>query len=173
MAIKIDHNAKEVARDILKWQNKFDKEIRKTFFDTFDVASDRVVAQTVPGGIIKKGRFSIYTTVPGATVPRISKRTGRVGSIPIFHKTKIVERSGDFTRVFRNKTADLIKEVEKKGTTYIGVYGVKGLQGSTALSLELKMAGGRKPRKPVTKALRFAAKRFLTILANNVKSLKL
>lgn len=163
MIVKIDSNVEKEGRKKLNLFKDFQKEIELSIFETFQLARDRTVKQIIKGGAEKRGTFSFYRSVRGATIPRRSKRTGRVGTIPFFHKTKIIERTGDFLNLIKREKSNWIQEIIKLPRKMIGIYGFKGRQSGKVLKLELGQRGGKR-RKPIFKGLKFAGRRFLTIL---------
>lgn len=174
MKLKINHNAAKEAERILRFPKKFLRPIlAETTKETLEVARLRTAAQITPGGGVPGKRSGVrYIAVTGANVQRKNKRSGKFYGKGIFHKSRVVSRTGNFLNVFKNKTAELIMSVTDKGTgPIIGKFGVQGKIEKQAKGLEFGRRG-KKGRKPIWKGLQWANKRFLTILAKKDKRLE-
>lgn len=171
MKIKINHNAKEEAARIFKFAGRFEREIMGSIEEVFDIATLRIQEnQIIKGGSQpRKNGGLYYRQVPGATVQR--QRKWKSYGAPVFHKSKVVSRSGDFAGIFRKGSSELYKNIRKRANNFVGEYGV---QGKNAGNIAMHETGsrGRKRRAPMKKGLMWAAKRFQTILVKKTPKLE-
>ena len=172
MILKIRGNAAVEAGRLLGFPVRYRAAWKDALKQTLDIARQRVREQTIKGGASMGGKsFSKmkYIGVPGATIQRKNKtKRGKVYFYgePIFHKTKIVSRSGDFLKMFEKGNSAIAEEITEEGKNLIGTFNVEGDSPKvTALEFTGAKGGTGTARRPVWKAMQFASKRFLTILA--------
>ena len=172
--VRVDVNAEQESKKIFKFAIEFLEDIVQAGISTLDLSRQRIIENhIIPNGAVGHR----YTTAKGTTIRRRNKITGREWGRPIFHKSKVVSRTGDFAELFKEgkwiitKTRaifrghpDFIAEVMRIGKQTIGTIGVKG-------SLEKRVAFFEKKgqRKPLSKGLKFGTKRFLTFLIRSTE----
>jgi len=136
-----------------------------------------------------------YKPTPGATIRAYDEEMRRYNQIvwggrkkvnwsqyganpPIFHKNKIVSRSGETERVFKKAAPGLIMDVLDDTKGVVGLFGVRGtIEGRIAAHETGRPARGGhwskfRPRHPLSNALRYGAARFPTLMLQRLRKLE-
>lgn len=177
MQLKINHNADEEIRRISNYKNLVKKVELKAMEETLELARKRILGNLIisdggekMGG--KKGSWFMYKSVAGATLKRRSSK-GKIHGKAIFHKSKVASRSGEYEDQFELGSPELMMKSYYQGKTLIGSFGLNA-SGQKDIKNKVLEFGSYKSKKrsPIRKGLKFAAKRFDTILLNLVKPLE-
>lgn len=187
--IKIDSNAKAEVLRLANIEKNFGELLLDTIHDTLVLARDRIRSQIVPMGAVpsKNGGWK-YIQAAGTTIQRLHNMTGLPWGPPVFHKMKVVSRSGEFASIFQPGSPNLSLTVSKKGTGFQGSIDARMANMDRLRGLELGRSGNRArngnrrikqkvgkelkamgqwsgiKREPIWKGLRFAFARFQTMV---------